>query len=536
MMRTRTPGDDPLGREYLLQEVIGRGAWAVVRRATCRSGGPDLVAKLLRPQYAGDRYVRDLLLREEAVLRELDHPAIVGLRDLVVESGQIALLMEFVDGPNLRRYVVDRGGRLPAADVGAVGAQVAAALAAAHAHGVVHLDLKPENVLVARGSGRLVVKLGDFGVAALLSEAGGEVSGGTPGYIAPEVLAGRPATTAADVFALGVMLAELATGVRPGAGPAGLPELPGGLRGLVHSCLATDPRDRPSARSVAAHLRTTRPADRPAAGPAVAGSGAGTWLNETRLRRPGGPGPATGTGPATPRGDATGRRRRHRRTVAWAVAALAALATLTGFTVNAAAANKNAAAADKEIAAPTATTAPPAVPAKAATTPPAATEAPDRTRATYAAHLPDGGGTLYLALRDGVAIAYLCDGKRLEAWFRGSAADGKFRLTGKKGATLQGSFTADRASGEVTVGGESRLFSIPAVHKPSALYRAAAKVRNAEVKGGWIVLPDGRQVGVLQVDGTPQPAPPLDTANGAAVVDGDAISAAPIDIDRGTGF
>jgi serine/threonine-protein kinase len=74
------------------------------------------------------------------------------------------------------------------------------------------------------------------------------------------------------------------------------------------------------------------------------------------------------------------------------------------------------------------------------------------------------------------------------------------------------------------------------VHKPSALYKAAAKVRNAEVKGGWIVLPDGRQVGVLKVDGTARPAPPLNTAGGVAVVDGSTVTATPIDIDGGGGF
>jgi serine/threonine-protein kinase len=161
----------------------------------------------------------------------------------------------------------------------------------------------------------------------------------------------------------------------------------------------------------------------------------------------------------------------------------------------------------------------------------------DKTRATYAAHLPNGAGTLYLALRDGTAVAYLCDGKKLEAWFHGTAASGKFKLSGKKaGTTLAGSFTPTAASGQATVAGKTMSFSLPQVHKPSGLYRAAAKVRNAEVKGGWIVLPDRTQVGVVTVGDVPQPAPELNLGSLTATVDGTAVPATEIDIDSGTGF
>ena len=143
---------EPLGREYLLHEEIGRGAHAVVRRATSRLGGPPLAAKLLKPEYAGDRRVRELFIREEAALRDLEHSSIVGIRDVVVERGRLALLMDYVDGPNLRRYLADRGGSLAAHEAVWIAAQAAAALAVAHVQGVVHLDLKPENILVVRGT------------------------------------------------------------------------------------------------------------------------------------------------------------------------------------------------------------------------------------------------------------------------------------------------------------------------------------------------------------------------------------------------
>src|SRR4051812_39454435 len=97
-----------LGREYVLHEEIGRGAMAVVHRATSRQGGPALAAKIIRPECSDPR-VRELFIREEAALRALQHEAIVGVRDLVVEGGRIALVMELVDGPNLRSHLARRG-------------------------------------------------------------------------------------------------------------------------------------------------------------------------------------------------------------------------------------------------------------------------------------------------------------------------------------------------------------------------------------------------------------------------------------------
>ncbi|MEU4428065.1 serine/threonine-protein kinase, partial [Actinoplanes sp. NPDC024001] len=242
---------EPLGREYLLHEEIGRGAVAVVRRATSRNGGPPLAAKLLRPELAADRRVRELFLREEAALRDLDHPSVVKLRDLIVEGGTLALLMEFVDGPNLRRYLSHHDGRLDPAEAAAITAQAAGALAAAHAQGIVHLDLKPENVLVARGSHPPDVRITDFGVAVLLHDADRGAVGGTPGYTAPEIFTGAAPTAAADVWSLGVLLVEMITG-----NPRGAPEeLPAPLNVVARDCLGADPRHRPTARRVAAYLR-----------------------------------------------------------------------------------------------------------------------------------------------------------------------------------------------------------------------------------------------------------------------------------------
>jgi serine/threonine-protein kinase len=210
-------------------------------------------------------------------------------------------------------------------------------------------------------------------------------------------------------------------------------------------------------------------------------------------------------------------------------------AVLIGLSMNAAAGDQTAPIAAKVV---TATTAQP-TPENSTQAPivlPPTTALADRTRATFAGHVDNDGGSLAISLRDGVAIAYICDGKRLEAWLKGTATAGTLSLTGKKGAAITGTFAAGRARGKVTAGGKTNGFSIGVAKKPSGLYRTAAKVRNAQVVGSWIVLPDGRQVGVLTEDGTPGPAPALDVAGRTTTVDGTQVPATTIDVDTGEGF
>ena len=272
--------------------------------------------------------------------------------------------------------------------------------------------------------------------------------------------------------------------------------MPYPLRFIVTACLASDPRDRPSARVVAAHLR--RIGD----------------------QRP----PAIPTEPSR-----AGALLRRRSAVALAGTAVLGVAVYFGINVTIIGA-----------AAPQPTP-PQPTPAVSANRAPTLEAAPVETvivanpvaevRVTFAAHLEIG--TLYVAVRDGRAIAYLCDGDDVEVWFQGPALAGELALTSKAGATLTGSFKAGSASGSITFGGRAAKFRIPSVRKPSGLYRAAGRVRNAAVKGGWIVLADGSQTGVLTVGGTPQPAPPLDTATRTA---GEGITATPVDAETGEGF
>ncbi|WP_433824951.1 protein kinase domain-containing protein [Actinoplanes sp. CA-015351] len=546
---------EPLGREYLLHEEIGRGAVAVVRRATRRTGGGEaLAAKLLRPEYASDRRVRELFLREEAALRDLDHPNIVGLRDLVVEGETLALIMDLVDGPNLRRYLEFRGGRLPAAEVAAIARQAAAALAAAHAQGVVHLDLKPENILVVPGAGPPRVRITDFGVAVLLHDAERPAPGGTPGYTAPEIFMGGPPTAAADVWSLGVLIAELSTG-SPSFDPGLLPPQ---LAAVTRDCLASDPRQRPPARRVAAYLRNSGTEPTPASSPPPAFSPQAfppaalsppalsppatslppaafspppaAGLNDTRLR----PGVTPPAPPPPPEPVAPPSRWRRGPLITLGAVALIA-ATLAG--INAAAsAGERGSQAIQQISVPPKitpqTTDATVEPTAGITTTPVA----ERLRVTLAGRVEDGAGTLAISIRDGRAIAYICDGQRVESWLQGTAKAGKLALKGKDGSAIAGTFDAKSAKGEVTVAGDTHAFTVGTVKKGSGLYRTAARVRGAEIEGSWIVLDDGSQVGVLSRDGVPGPAPSLDVTGGTVTIDGSTLGTTSIDVDSGEGF
>jgi serine/threonine-protein kinase len=184
-------------------------------------------------------------------------------------------------------------------------------------------------------------------------------------------------------------------------------------------------------------------------------------------------------------------------------------------------------------------------PAPARTSPAAASPAPSATAssapkpspsrsavadADYAERTDDDVASVAVTVRDGRAIAYFCDGRATESWLKGDVrADGGMRLTGKGGAELNGTLRANRSiRGTVTVGGGRHAFTADRARKPSGLYRATAVVRGARIDGGWIVLPDGRQVGVLTRDGRPAAAPALDPRTGAVTVDGRRLTARPV--------
>ncbi len=198
-------------------------------------------------------------LREARAASALDHPSIVTIHDVGEQDGQAFIVMEWIDGAPLRACL--DGKSLEPARVALLGRQIAAGLARAHAAGIVHRDLKPENIMVRSDD---VVKILDFGLAR--GQVGGPASAretitggvaGTPAYMAPEQLRGEPATAASDLFALGIILYEMATGSHPflaeapfatmqrilnadPAPPLTLAELPAGWNELLLQLLAKD--------------------------------------------------------------------------------------------------------------------------------------------------------------------------------------------------------------------------------------------------------------------------------------------------------
>jgi serine/threonine protein kinase, bacterial len=164
--------------------------------------------------------------------------------------------------------------------------------------------------------------------------------------------------------------------------------------------------------------------------------------------------------------------------------------------------------------------------------------------ANYDGQVQGDLGSVAIVVHDTFAIAYFCNGKTQEAWFKGTPHNGQLSMTGtgtSAGATLTANYALGHARGTVTVDGISHVFSIIAVHKPSGLFQSIAVVRGASIKAGWIVLADGTQVGsmfpnVNAANPVSQTAPKLDVSSLTAQYEGTTITATPIDAETGTGF
>ena len=182
-----------------------------------------------------------------------------------------------------------------------------------------------------------------------------------------------------------------------------------------------------------------------------------------------------------------------------------------------------------------------AQPSSASPTPTATAVANVPAKANYAGEVKGGGASVAISIHHGQAIAYVCNGSVIEAWLKGTAANGHLTMTGKGHARLSATYRTKRAVGHVVAHGVRYTFSAPAVHKPSGLYRAIAVVRGAKIKAGWIVLPDGSQVGSLEANAdAPEPsatrAPMLDVTTGTAQDGNTVLVATPISGVTGSGF
>jgi len=147
---------------------------------------------------------------------------------------------------------------------------------------------------------------------------------------------------------------------------------------------------------------------------------------------------------------------------------------------------------------------------------------------TYAGAVKGGAASIAIAIKNGKAIAYVCDGKTAEAWLQGSAADSSLSLKGEGGSTLTANYADGRLSGTVKTSGKKWTFKVKTVQAPSGLYRSARNVRKAKVVGGWIVY-RGKQVGMLNTGGTETPAPPIDLATRTVTIDGTTVETAAVD-------
>ncbi|MEW9529240.1 hypothetical protein [Microbispora sp. NPDC049125] len=126
-------------------------------------------------------------------------------------------------------------------------------------------------------------------------------------------------------------------------------------------------------------------------------------------------------------------------------------------------------------------------------------------KADYAGVAQGNGGLVAIAVRNGKAVAYFCDG-RIEAWLKGTAENNTITLEGKN-SLITAALGGGKAQGKIQVGKAKWRFAAPVVKKPSGLYRATAIVRGAKIVGGWILLPNGQEVGRVQIDGNGEPAP-----------------------------
>jgi serine/threonine-protein kinase len=270
-------GKRALGSQYFLDEQIGRGGMGTVWRGQDRTTRASYAIKVLNESLATDPVAVARFVRERTALMSFRHPHVVTLHDMIVERDTLALVMDLIPGGDLNQLRHDHGGRLEPRQALELTAQVAEALAAAHAAGIVHRDIKPANILLRADDDAL---LADFGIAHLAVQARDTTAGvmlGTAEYLAPEVIAGQDPGPEGDLYALGVTLYQLVAGVPPFTGnpaavlhahvadlPVRPPEMDDDVWQVVSRCLEKDPARRPPAEALATRLRRLAALSRPA--------------------------------------------------------------------------------------------------------------------------------------------------------------------------------------------------------------------------------------------------------------------------------
>lgn len=252
-----------LADRYEVEHELGAGAAAVTVAAQDQRLGRRVAVKILKPEEDRDQEFSRRFTREARAAAAISHPNVVSIFDVGQEGELLYLVMQYVDGTDLKA-LIERQGALPWARAVAIARDVLAGLVPIHEAGIVHRDIKPQNVLIGRDG---EVKVTDFGVAhveldAALTTAGTTV--GTASYMAPEQAQGRTPSPAADVYAVGVMLYEMVTGrlpfneptsvavmlahiqqdAPPPVAPSGMEPIPEGVLDVIRQAMAKDPNSR----------------------------------------------------------------------------------------------------------------------------------------------------------------------------------------------------------------------------------------------------------------------------------------------------
>jgi serine/threonine protein kinase len=259
-----------VGSSYILLRPIGQGATGTVWRGVETGSNEPVAVKLLHESLLRQPKLVTRFVQERTILLMLRHRNVVRVRDLFSVGESLGLVMDLVTGGSLREHL-RVNGPVPAGEAARLAAQLAAALAEAHDLGVVHRDLKPDNVLLQTENGRLETRLTDFGIARVLNMPAittPHAVVGTPHYMAPEAFHGATASPAADVYALGILLYEMVTGRPPydsdtvhglmqrhlEGDPERRPGVPDELWSAIVSCLRQKPRLRPAAGELVVEL------------------------------------------------------------------------------------------------------------------------------------------------------------------------------------------------------------------------------------------------------------------------------------------
>jgi serine/threonine protein kinase len=293
-------GAATVGGRYRIERPLGHGGMATVYLGRDTELERPVAIKLLAENLAGDDEFRRRFVREAKLAARLSDPNVVSVYDAGEDDGRPYIVMEHVDGETFADLLA-RKGRLPPDGARELASQAASGLAHAHAAGLVHRDVKPQNLILRRDG---TVKIADFGIARAAETTSITVAGtvlGTAAYLAPEQAMGEEVTAAADVYSLGAVLYELLTGrppfefetladladrqrrmeVTPVRDLA--PEVPPELEDVVMRCLARNPAYRPaSAGELARLLSGSEPKTQPLHQSTTVQAPARTWLPDRR--------------------------------------------------------------------------------------------------------------------------------------------------------------------------------------------------------------------------------------------------------------